>query len=241
LHSRCIVSIWIDILAARTPLEACILSQTDSTSAAGWLERSSFNEHQQQLAMEGARHLAHLLIEMQACLYSQWIKGAYNGVSNVLSRDHHLSDPQIVSLITLHFPTQIPNGFRLHSLPDEIASWLTSKLQTQPAATQSPKPPVPGIYGAGSGGSNTSIPLASSTTISLMTLQDPNATASWEPLWQPCATPDSAPPGSRNSKPNNASPPWTMWHRPSGLMTGQILNTTVMGNVQQFYSSKSEE
>jgi hypothetical protein len=237
----CIVSVWIDLLADEIPEEACILSQTDSTSAACWLQRSSFNEKQHKLAMESARHLACLTIKSKTCLYSQWIKGAKNGVSDILSRDHHLSNDQIVSLVTLHLPHQIPHGFIIQSLPDEIDLWLTSKLRSQPEATQSPKPPVRSIYGAGSDGSSTWTRLESRMTSSSTPSIAPNAIDSWEPLWQPCVAPDSAPLGLLRSRPSNASPPWTMWHRPSGLTTGRILDTTVTGNALRFYTSRSEE
>jgi len=237
----CIVSVWIDILAGELPEEACILSQTDSTSAAGWLQRSSFNEKQHQLAMDSGRHLARLTINSKTCLYSQWIPGAKNDVSDILSRDDHLTDNQIVALVTYHFPHQIPNGLRIQSLPEEIDSWLTSKLRSQPEATQLPKPPVRSMYGAGSDGSNIWTRLESRTTNFSTPSLAPNAIASLAHLWQPCAAPDSAPLGLYRSKPSNASPPWTMWHRPSGLTTGRILDTTVTGNALPFYTNKSEE
>jgi hypothetical protein len=39
-----VVTIWIDILLGLLLLEDCILSQTDSSSAAGWLRKSNFAE-----------------------------------------------------------------------------------------------------------------------------------------------------------------------------------------------------
>ena len=90
----CLVSIWV----------SCILSQMDSASAAGWIRKSSFNDKQHLLAMTAARHLAHLIMSSKTCLYSQWIKGEFNGVSDMLSQDSYLSDNELTSLISLHYP-----------------------------------------------------------------------------------------------------------------------------------------
>jgi hypothetical protein len=38
----CMIMIWIDILSNNIKHESCILSQTDSSSAAGWLRKSNF-------------------------------------------------------------------------------------------------------------------------------------------------------------------------------------------------------
>ena len=85
----CLVTIWVDLLANEIPPESCILSQTDSTSAAGWMHKSSFNDKQHLLAMTAARHLARLIMSSKTCLYSQWIQGEYNGVSDMLSRQEN--------------------------------------------------------------------------------------------------------------------------------------------------------
>lgn len=54
--------------------------------ATGWLQHSSFNEKQHQLAMDLGRHLARLTINSNTCLYSQWLPGAKNDVSDILYR-----------------------------------------------------------------------------------------------------------------------------------------------------------
>jgi hypothetical protein len=38
----CLITIWIDTIHRRIDPELCILSQTDSSSAAGWLHKSNF-------------------------------------------------------------------------------------------------------------------------------------------------------------------------------------------------------
>ena len=44
----CIVTIWVDIILGLVQPEDCLLSQTDSSSAAGWLRKSNFAETQDE-------------------------------------------------------------------------------------------------------------------------------------------------------------------------------------------------
>ena len=233
----CVITVWIDILAGDIHPDACILSQTDSTSAAGWLRKSCFDEKQHLLAMQTARHLGSLLIKAKACLYSQWVEGEANGVSDILSRDHHLSNKEIVSLILTSCPEQVPFGIKLQPLPKEIASWLIFKLQEQPATTLSPKAPTRSKYALGSVGSNTCPPLDLVTTSSSTRSQEANATVSWEPSCKPSDKHASAQNVLAFLKRNNAEPPWTMWQRPSGLTTGLIPDTTATVDWRMFYNA----
>jgi hypothetical protein len=68
------------------------------------MRKSCFNEKHHLLAMTAARHLARLTMKSKTCLYSQWIQGDYNGVSDMLSRDSHLTDAELTSLISLSCP-----------------------------------------------------------------------------------------------------------------------------------------
>jgi hypothetical protein len=88
----------MDISVGGAPRESCFLSQTDSTSAAGWLRKSNFNDLD-LLHLEITRATATLMIDHDSCLYSQWFKGAKNEVVDSLSHNHHLSDNDIVSLL----------------------------------------------------------------------------------------------------------------------------------------------
>ncbi len=233
----CVISVWIDILANETPPDACILSQTDSTSAAGWLQKSCFDEKQHKLAMFTARHLATLLIKAKSCLYSQWVEGEANGVSDILSRDHHLTDSEVASLILTSCPRQVPNGLHLQPLPNEIASWLTSKLLELPKTMQSPKAPTRSKYAVRKDGLNTSPLLASATTSSSMSCLDSNATVSSEPSCKPSVMPASAPNALAFLKRPSAEPPWTMWLRPTGLTTGQTHDSTATVDWRLFYNA----
>jgi hypothetical protein len=102
----CVITIWVDILNQEINPEDCILSQTDSTSANGWLRKSNFSDSDEEATqLTTARHLAKLIIDSQSCIYSQWFGGADNVVSDALSRDFHLSD-NLLMLSNLKFHTR---------------------------------------------------------------------------------------------------------------------------------------
>lgn len=42
----CLISLWIDLIEGNIPCESCIFSQTDSSSATGWLQKSYFADTQ---------------------------------------------------------------------------------------------------------------------------------------------------------------------------------------------------
>ena len=137
-----IVSVWLEILAGDVPRGSCILAQGDSTSATGWLRKSNFPEHSHPLQLEAARHLAHLVLDAGACLYSQWFPGKENGVADCLSRDTHLSDENLTNLCHSYLPEQMPPNFAICPLPPAISSWLTSLLRSQPPAPGLRKQPT---------------------------------------------------------------------------------------------------
>jgi len=86
----CMITIWVDICSEEIKSEDCILSQTDSTYAFGWLRKSNFvNELNMQVQLTTARQLANLVIDHDCCLYSQWFAGEFNTVADCLSRDFH--------------------------------------------------------------------------------------------------------------------------------------------------------
>jgi hypothetical protein len=64
----CVITIWIDIIKNLITLEDCILSQTDSTSASGWLQKSNFAEANDSIIqMVTSRKLASLIIDSDSC------------------------------------------------------------------------------------------------------------------------------------------------------------------------------
>jgi hypothetical protein len=129
----CLITIWVDIINGDISLESCLLSQTESTSAAGWLRKTNFvNESNMAAQLSNARQLAKVVIDNDCCLYSQWFQGDFNTVSDCLSQDFHLNDHSLTLLLKSRVPQQVPFGFRIYPLPIEISSWLICLLQNQP-------------------------------------------------------------------------------------------------------------
>jgi len=139
----CILSIWLDQFHQVLEPESCILSQTDSSSAMGWLRKSNFADRtDEQVQFSTARKLADILLTTETCLYSQWFPGEENLIADSLSRDFHISDSCLSDLLLTHFPEQAPFGLRILLIPPEIASWLTCLLLSQPQKEQWLKAPT---------------------------------------------------------------------------------------------------
>jgi len=124
----------------------CILALGDNTSALGWLHRSShlsasdpFHEAHLQIA----RDVARVVLNSDACLASQHVKGKLNVVADLLSfagthradKAHPIAfdDPDDAEL-TRRFHSllhqQIPEDFEICPLPSDILSWISQILQT---------------------------------------------------------------------------------------------------------------
>jgi hypothetical protein len=57
--------------------EFCLLSQTDSTTTMGWLKKLNFADTPDEaIQLATAQKLADLILETEACLYSQWFPGS---------------------------------------------------------------------------------------------------------------------------------------------------------------------
>jgi hypothetical protein len=119
---------------------SCFLSQTDSTSAAGWIRKSNFGDvHPMHLQV--AQATATLMMDHASTVYSQWFEGNSNEVADALSRDHHLSDTQLLNLFLSLIQEQIPNNFRICTLPPDAVSRIMTWLHSLLPLTQSPKEP----------------------------------------------------------------------------------------------------
>ena len=57
-------------------------------------------------------------------------------MADSLSRDKHLSDDKLTNLFFPQIPEQTPRNFRISPLPEEMSSYLLSKLQKLPIGTQ---------------------------------------------------------------------------------------------------------
>jgi hypothetical protein len=233
----CIITLWIDIVAGVTPRESCILSQTDSTSAEGWLYKSNFPSSTHTIQLQAARHLATIIINADCCLYSQWIAGAANVVSDLLPRRFDLTNDLLASLILTTTPTQVPFGIRILPLPTEIDCWLTSLLHTARNLQQSQAKQQKRASEHGAVGRPTSPMWDSPTTLSSQSSVMPNVTAYPAPSRMPCAQDHSARLASIHSLLASSKPPSRMWHRPFGLTTGRTHDSTETEKWRSFYNA----
>jgi hypothetical protein len=137
-----VVNVWLECLDAVPGSLPCILALGDSTSAIGWLFKSSKLE-----AVHGAGHDAHLfvarklatvLIDYDACLASQHIKGEMNVVADLLSfsgtsergKPHPLAEDDPPNDVLTHrflheLTEQVPAAFNISQLPNKVLSFVT--------------------------------------------------------------------------------------------------------------------
>ena len=108
-----------------------ILAFTDSSSALGWLYKSSFHpatHHQHDIA---ARYLALFMIRNEHSLYATHIAGSKNNIADALSRDFNLNNIQLTNAIHSHYIEQVPKNFKIVPLPKHLSSWIVSILESQ--------------------------------------------------------------------------------------------------------------
>jgi hypothetical protein len=155
------ISIWIDFTNSNIESKSCILSQTYSTSAAGWLKKSNFSEDENEAVQFTLSHkLASIILDAESCLFSQWFPGEKtNGVSDACSRDFPLNDDELTHLILTFL-------FKIFPLPIEISSWLTCMLQNQPQKEQWNQEPIQSKLLPGQDFNNTSNTIKYSRTLS---------------------------------------------------------------------------
>ena len=93
-----VITIYLTIKDSDHPKK--ILAFTDSSSALGWLYKANF--HTNQPAHDAvARWLAKTLIDHDAALYSQHIRGIHNIIADVLSRDCHIPDTHLMTMLRI--------------------------------------------------------------------------------------------------------------------------------------------
>jgi len=194
--------------------ESCILSQSDSTLACGWIKKSNFsNRKDSYIQLTTARKIAFIILDSESC-YSQWLLGEMNKVSNACSRDFHLSNFKLTHLIISHIPQQVPHGFKMCPLPKEIISWLTSPLQSQPQKQEWNQQPIPSKLSRGLVSSNTS-DQSKSIQIPTLTVSLHSKESKYLGL---SPTPSEMEDSTRTTslqKPTLSEPPLIVWHRPT--------------------------
>ena len=113
----------------------------DSTTAMGWIHKSRYREdgetaERHAIRLKNARKLATLVIDNELTMYSQWFLGKENVIADCLSRDTHLSDPDLIHLLSSFFPPQSTPRFKRVPIPSVISEWVRSILRLLPKREQ---------------------------------------------------------------------------------------------------------
>ena len=244
-HIAAIITPWIDILAGRIEPGDCSLSMTDSSTSAGWANKTNFKEDgddpiQATVRLEVARGHARRLMENSIKDYSQWFQGKLNNVSDALSRDDDRSDEELTSVLYSCVPSQMPDHFKIVPLPKEIVSWLTSLLLRLPVKEQLREKHTRTKLGRGVGGKSGVNLSASSTTSSLITSQSTKESSSLELSPWLCVKDVFQDKLMINWLQEQSKVPSRMWHRPSGREEDQTPQKMKMGSLEDFYHGSTE-
>ena len=105
------------------------------------MRKSNFDEVgedpvQASVRADAARQHARLFMDAEIKGYSQWFARKLNNVANTLSWDWHQDNDELISILLIHFPQQMPTHFKISPLPNEINSWMISLLQCLPVNEQ---------------------------------------------------------------------------------------------------------
>ena len=130
----------------------CYLHRSDSTSAVGWMYKSNHDPVGAPIHNEIACYHARHTLAMSACNYSQHLPGCENVVTDCLSRDFHLSDAQIVAMLTSVHPSLNGAPIQIVPVPDEVISWIASLAQLKPVLLGSLEARSPSTLAAGISG-----------------------------------------------------------------------------------------
>ena len=222
-----VVTIWQECWDGALPTDACVLGLSDSSSATGWMHRSSFGANKPNHQRVSAR-LTELTLEHRFALHSEHIPGRQNVVTDMLSRSFDCCDDDLTSQIHSLFPNQIPKNFRICELPNEIKSWISSVApRLQEFSLDESNRPTKLKTDHGSGGYCTS-DSSISTTTPFWTASRPfeRDRRSLEPSSNDCETELGAKELRGLFERQLSKRPLATWHRSSGISRGQAPATS---------------
>ena len=130
----------------------CYLHWSDSTSTVGWLRKSNFLPDEQPIHDEVARFHARHMMKMNACNYSQHLPGSENVVTDCFSRDFHLTDDQLITMLTSLDASLSPSMIKIVQVPDNLICWISKLEQLAPERMESLKARSPSSLAAGISG-----------------------------------------------------------------------------------------
>jgi hypothetical protein len=244
-HVGAIIGPWIDILEDNLPPFTCILSQTDSTTSAGWLKKSNFKESADEskamtkAKLKMSREHALRLMQYKIKDYSQWFPGVENEVADSLSRDHHINDNELTSIFFSKTPSQVTQEFKISPLPQEISSFLLSMLQSLPEGTQQQERHKTSNLCPGQGGIPSSKVSSSTLTPSSRTSPKEAKPYSSHPSPKKLELDTSAKDLIENWSAKQSEPPWTTFLRPSETSINPTLERTETESLAAFYNNST--
>ena len=244
-HVASIVGPWIDILSNQLPPLSCSISLTDSTTSAGWLRKSNFsdtgdNVEHLHAKLQVARSHATRFIDNDIREYSQWFPGKHNIIADSLSRDFHLSNNTLTSIVRSILPPQNRQLFTIAPLPQKIVSWLCAWLQQLPANHQQQEEHQASSLPHGIDGKNSYIPLIFPTIHTFNHSQQRTESQSYQHSHMQSGRRSSLSPQFIDWVRTQSEMPSTMWHRPSGTGNSPTQDLTQMGNLQDFYQPSTK-
>ena len=200
--------------------------------------RESIEEESQETSTEWfvkqqvARKVASLILQVEAVLYSQWLKGEENIVSDSLSRDAYFLSPSAhTTLLQNTVPHQLPQHFQIQALPDEISCFIASILQQLPVKKQRLTAQKPSDLVLSSCGDYSSNESDSHRIFTLMDSIHSRGISSFQLSPKQLEQVPSLDEIIKKIWSKERSiPPSHMWHRPSGQTTGRTQDWTMMEN-----------
>jgi hypothetical protein len=127
----------------------------DSTSAQGCIYKSNVDDSDQAIQMLIVCKMTEISNIAGIVLSYQLLTGKENIVSDCLSHDHTMPDPDLVHMLLLFIPEKIAADFTINQLPSKVFSFIFSLAQktpeTAPSPTEQPRTPCdPGNSGSSS-------------------------------------------------------------------------------------------
>ena len=206
----------------------------DSTTTMGWIRRTKFCEEDESdiewlVKQQVARKFASLILDANACLYKQWFAGSCNSVADSLSRDcYYLNYNTHKKFLKTACFNQLPQNFQIKQLPKEISCFITSILVQLPVKKQRLIPQKPSEIARGNVGILSSLASELKSTCSSMVFQDSLQTSSCPHSVKLSVKQPSLQEILQIWWKEQSMPPYHMWHRPFGQITGETPDWTKM-------------
>ena len=154
-------------------------------------------------------------------MYSQWFAGKFNVATDSLSRDlYFLSMSSHEKFLQKIVPHQLPANFKIHRVPEEISSFISSMLQQLPVKTQRLLPQKPSEIALGIFGENFCAKLASQNQRFCSNLTITNVISSCQHSLKHIEKGPCLEEINKIWWREQSTPPSHMWRRPSSQTTG---------------------